>query len=259
MGIRLVQGRHFYQTGADAQASILVNQTFLNQLHVIQPIGQRVRLDTASYTIVGVVNDYKEYGLHGLVPPCVLRLAMPDDYRFIVVRADEDELSEVVRRMQVAWRKVATNQPYRGYRQADLMEKELRMTQGFKSVAFFLALVTLLLSASGLFALVSLNIDKRSKEIGMRKVMGASVLQIVGLVNRTFVRILLIAFVIGSGLGYLLTEKLVFQFIFKYYPEVGLTPYLATLLTILLSCGLIIGTKVYRAATINPIQSLRSD
>jgi len=257
MGIRLVQGRHFYDTGADADQSILVNQTFLQALQLTQPIGQRITLDSTSYTIVGVVKDYKEHGLHDLVPPCVLRLAKPDAYKFMVVRSTENSLLQVTKYLQIAWHKVAPNVPYRGYLQSDLIEKEIRMTQGFKSIAFFLAIVTLLLSASGLFAQISLNIDHRSKEIGIRKVLGASILQIIGLVNQQFIRILLIAFVIGSALGYLFTSKFIFQFIYKYHADAGLAPYIGTFLIVLFCCAVIIGTKVLRAATTNPIKRLR--
>jgi putative ABC transport system permease protein len=259
MGIHLIQGRHFYDTGADADESILVNQTFLQRLRITQPLGQRVTLDSAKYTIVGVVNDYKEYGLHDLVPPCVLRMAKPSEYKFMVVRADENKLPQVTRYLQIAWHKVAPNVPYRGYLQSDLIEKEIRMTQGFKSIAFFLAIVTLLLSASGLFAQISLNIDKRSKEIGMRKVLGASVLQIIGLINREFIRILLIAFVVGSAFGYLFTSKFIFQFIYKYHPDAGPGPYIGTFLILLFCCSLIIGTKVFKAAKANPIERLRAE
>ncbi|HEY9256625.1 ABC transporter permease, partial [Chitinophaga sp.] len=132
-------------------------------------------------------------------------------------------------------------------------------TQSFKSIAFFLAVITLLLSASGLFAQISLNIDKRSKEIGIRKVLGASVLQIIGLVNREFIRILLIAFVIGSVLGYLFTSKFIFQLIYQYHPDAGPAPYIGTFLIVLLSCAVIIGTKVFRAASANPIERLRTE
>jgi putative ABC transport system permease protein len=257
MGIRLVQGRHFYDS--DADESILVNQTFLQRLRLTQPLGQRVTLDSINYTIVGVVNDYKEYGLHGLIPPCVLRLAKPDEYKFMVVRTDKDQLSQVTKYLQEAWHKVVPNVPYRGYLQSDLIEKEIRMTQSFRSIAFFLAIVTLLLSASGLFAQISLNIDKRSKEIGIRKVLGASVLQIIGLVNREFIRILLIAFVVGSALGYLFTNKLIFQFIYKYHPDAGPAPYIGTFLIVLLCCSVIIGTKVFQAAKANPTERLRAE
>ncbi len=259
MGIRLAQGRHFYESSLDADASILVNQTFVQQLHLRQPLGQRIRIDSASYTIVGVVTDYKEYGLHGLVPPCVLRLAKPDEYKFMVVRADVQALPLVVKQLQAAWHKALPNRSYRGFLQSELIEKEVRLNLGFQSVAYFLAIVTLLLSASGLFALVSLNIDRRRKEIGMRKVLGASVGQILGLINREFVRILLVAFTVGSALGYGFTNQFIFRFIYQYHPDAGPGAYLATLVILLFSCGLIIGTKVHRAATANPIQSLQTE
>ncbi|WP_186452651.1 ABC transporter permease [Chitinophaga polysaccharea] len=104
-----------------------------------------------------------------------------------------------------------------------------------------------------------MNIDKRSKEIGIRKVLGASVLQIIGLVNREFIRILLIAFVVGSALGYLFTSKLIFQFIYKYHADTGPTPYIGTFLIVLLCCSVIIGTKVFQAAKANPIERLRAE
>jgi putative ABC transport system permease protein len=259
MGIQLVQGRHFYDTGADANESILVNQTLVQRLGLKQPLGQRINLDSVEYTIVGVVNDYKEFGLHDIIPPCVLHMAKLADYKFMVVRADENNLTRVNKLLQTAWHQVAPNTPYRGYLQSDLIEKEIRMTQGFKSIAFSLAIVTLLLSASGLFAQIALNIDRRSKEIGMRKVLGASVMQIIGLINREFIRIIMIAFVIGSALGYLFTSKFIFQVIYKYHPNAGPEPYIATLLIVMLSCVMIIGTKVLQAAKANPIDRLRAE
>lgn len=259
MGVRLVQGRHFYNSSADADMSVLVNQTFLQRLQIKQPIGQQVTLDSTRYTIVGVVNDYKEYGLHEIVPPCVLRMAMPDDYKYMVVRADKDKLTQVVKSLQSTWHQLIPDVPYRGYLQSDLIEKEIRMTKAFKSIAFFLAIITLLLSASGLFAQISLNIDKRSKEIGIRKVLGASILQIIALVNREFMRILLIAFVIGSTLGYLFTSKFIFQVIYQYHPAAGPAPYIGTFLIVLVCCSVIIGTRVFNAAKANPIDRLRSE
>lgn len=259
MGIRLLDGRHFFDGQGDAGESVLVNQTFVDRAGLKRPLGTQVTLDSANYTIIGVVGDYKEFGLHDIVPPCVLRLAKQDEYKYLVVRADKDKLSQVTDYLRKTWHKVAPNAPYRAFLQSDLIEKELRMTQAFQSISFFLAIVTLLLSASGLFAQISLNIDKRSKEIGIRKVLGASVLQIIGSVNGRFVRILLIAFGIGSVLGYLFTSKFIFQFIFKYHPDAGPEPYIGTFLAVMLCCTMVIGSKVYNAATANPIERLRAD
>jgi len=259
MGIRLVQGRHFFNIGTDADKSIIVNETFLQRSQLKQAIGQQVTLDSINYTVVGVVEDYKAYGLHGLVPPCVLHMARPDEYKSMVIRADKDKLVAVNRYLQSTWSQLLPNMPYRAYFQSEVIEKEIRMTEAFKSIAFFLAITTLLLSASGLFAQISLNIDRRNREIGVRKVLGASILQIIQMISKEFVRILLIAFVIGSVLGYLFTSKFIFQVIYHYHSSPGLMPYICTLFTVVLCCGLIVGTRVYRAARTNPVDRLRAE
>ncbi|RKE55816.1 ABC transporter permease [Sphingobacterium detergens] len=259
MGIRLLRGRHFFSTGKDSEESIIVNETFLQRLQLKQAIGQQVTLDSVRYTIVGVVNDYKEYGLHGLVPPCVLHLAKPDEYKSLVIRADKEKLGAVNKYLQSTWNRLMPNMPYRAYLQSDVIEKEIRMTEAFRSIAFFLAVVTLLLSASGLFAQISLNIDKRNREIGVRKVLGASIVQIIQLISKEFVRILLIAFAVGSVLGYLFTSKFIFQVIYHYHSPVGLEPYVGTLAIVVFCCCLIIGARVYRAARTNPVERLRAE
>ncbi|WP_104381779.1 ABC transporter permease [Sphingobacterium sp. HMA12] len=259
MGVRLLQGRHFFKTGTDADQSIIVNETFVQRLQLKPAIGQQVTLDSVRYTIVGVVNDYKEYGLHELVPPCVLRLAPPDNYKSLVIRTDQDKLVTVNKYLQSTWNRLMPNVPYRAYLQSDVIEKEIRMTDAFKSIAFFLAVVTLLLSASGLFAQISLNIDKRNREIGIRKVLGASITQIIQLISKEFIRILLIAFVVGSALGYLFTSKFIFQVIYHYHSPAGPEPYIGTLLILVLCCCLIIGTRIYRAARTNPVERLRAE
>lgn len=259
MGIHLLQGRHFFNMGTDMDESIIVNETFLKRLHLKQAIGQQVTLDSVRYNIVGVVKDYKEYGLHGLVPPCVLRMAKPDEYKSMVIRADKEKLATVNNSLRSMWNRLIPNTPYRAHLQSDVIEKEIRMTEAFKSVAFFLAFITLLLSASGLFAQISLSIDKRNREIGIRKVLGASILQIIQLVCKEFVRILLIAFALGSVLGYLFTSKFIFQVIYQYHSSVGAEPYIGTLLIVLLCCCLIIGTRVYCAASANPVDRLRAE
>ncbi len=124
--------------------------------------------------MITLVNDYKEYGLRGLVPPCVLRPAAPGEFKYLVVNARPEHLAAVSGSLQAAWRKVAPGVPYRGCPQTEPVEKERYINAGIKSVAFFLAVVTLLLSASGLFALVSLDILRQHKEIGLRKVLGVA-------------------------------------------------------------------------------------
>ncbi len=259
MGVQLLQGRHFYNNKSDEDVSVMVNQTFVKQLNIQEPIGARVNIDSINYTITGVVNDFKEFGLHGLVPPCVLRLANAEHYSFLVIRADEKKLPALSKYIQTVWQKINPNYAFNMFLQTELIEKEVRLNAGFKAIAFFLAIVILLLSLSGLFALISLNIDRRSKEIGIRKVLGASLLQILAAINREIIRIVLISFVVGSALGFLFTNKFIFQVIYKYHPDSDPYAYMITLAVITFSLAAIIGYKVYKAANANPMYSLRTE
>jgi hypothetical protein len=259
MGVRLLRGRHFHDGPADREASVLVNQTLADALHLKQPLGRQIQLEDKYFTVVGVVDDYKEFGMHALVPPCVLRLAAPGEFKYLVVNARPEHLAGVNGQLQAAWRKVAPGVPYRGFLQTELVAKERYLNEGLQSVAFFLAVVTLLLSASGLFALVSLNILRRRKEIGLRKILGATVWQVVSLINRSFARIVLAAFAVGSLFGYLLVDKLIFRFIYVYHVPMGPGAFAVTLGVVVGACGATIGWKVYRAATANPAGALRHD
>jgi len=123
----------------------------------------------------------------------------------------------------------------------------------------FLAAIIILLSASGLFALVSLNILRRNQEIGVRKVLGASIGTIIKLITKDFVYILLIAFVIGSTLGFLVINNIVFNFIYVYHADMGIDAFAGTFIILFLACCATAGLKVYRAANANPVKVLKND
>jgi ABC-type antimicrobial peptide transport system permease subunit len=260
MGVKLLEGRQFHPgESLDRDQSVIVNETLVKQLNLKDALGKQIKLDSASYTIVGVVQDYKEFGLHGRVPPCVLRLASPDDYKHLVVRANKQSLAEVEKLVKSAWYQVVPGKPYSGFLQSDVVDKERYMNAGVQSVSFFLAAVIILLSASGLFALVSLNILRRNKEIGVRKVLGATIPGIMRMIAKDFVLILLIAFIIGSSLGYLIIDKIIFNFIYAYHATIGADAFVYTLLILLLSCCITVGLKVYSAANSNPVNVLKGD
>lgn len=260
MGIQLVAGRHFHKgNGPDKDESVIINQTFAKQLNISEPIGKQVVLDSISYTIIGMVKDYKENGLHGQVPPCVLRAATEDEFKYMAIRATEENVLQIQNAVKAAWYKVLPGKPYRGFLQSDMVEKERYLNTGFQAVSFFMAAITILLSAAGLFALVSLNIIRRSKEVGMRKVLGASTVNLMSIVSKDFFYIIFLAFLIGASLGYVIIDKIIFRHIYAYHTEIGVGAFIAALAIIVLSCCATVGWRVYNAAVSNPINVLRKD
>ena len=259
MGIELKRGRHFLSVeGPDKEQSVLVNETLANSLGAGEAIGRQVKLGDLYLTIVGVVKDYKESGLHGLVPPCVLRLSGEAEYRYLVFRTKQENLVPVYNHVQKVWRSTTPNVPFSGFLQTDIVEKERYLNEGFKYVAYFLAVVTMLLSASGLFALVSLNITRRSKEVGMRKVLGASVAHIMRLIAKDFVYLLLGGFVFGSLIGYLIMHNIVFRYIFAYHPQIGPGAFAGALLILLFVCLVTVGYRIYSAAMRSPAMVIKN-
>jgi ABC-type antimicrobial peptide transport system permease subunit len=257
MNIHLLQGRHFYAGGSDNTNSVMVNNTLISQLHISHPVGKQIKVDSLYYTIIGVVADYKEFGLHGDVPPCLLRQASDSEFKFMVVRANTGRLQDVQKALKKAWHKVAPDKAYNGFLQSEVIEKEKYMNQGLQSVSFLLAAVIIALSVSGLFALVSLNILRRSKEVGIRKILGASIPRLMTLVSRDFIINITAAFAVGALLAYLIIDKIIFHFIFAYHAELSIDLFVSSLGLVMLSCGATIGWKVYTASSASPVSVLR--
>ena len=128
----------------------------------------------------------------------------------------------------------------------------------FKELFLFLAILTVILSASGLFALMSLTINRKVKEIGIRKVMGANFNQILVLINKPYLIIVFIAWVLGILLGYMLTKE-AFLSQYKYQVEIGILPFVISLLIILIVTSITMGGKVLSAANSNPSDTLRAE
>ena len=122
----------------------------------------------------------------------------------------------------------------------------------------FLGIVALVLSATGLFTLVSLNIIKKMKEIGVRKVLGASIANITRIINTEFVIILLIASVLGCVLSYFAVDALM-DSIWDYYEATSSVTFVISIFLMFLVSALTIASKVFSAASMNPVNTLRDE
>lgn len=260
MGVKIVKGRDFNaHLESDYKNSILVNQTFAEQMNLAQPLGTELVLDSLRVRVVGVVQDYKENGNHGPIPPMAFRPVKAEAYQYLTLKAQPENLKEIRQYVEAEWRKVLPNVPFQAFYQVDVLEKEFRMNNGLKAMSLTLAMLIMLLSAVGLYGLVSLNILKRLKEVGMRKVLGASVSQIIYIITRGFMKLLFLSFVIGSALGYLFVSKLVFKVIYTYHTNIGWWPFVATLVAITGGAALTVGFKVYQTAHLNPSNILKNE
>jgi ABC-type antimicrobial peptide transport system permease subunit len=160
--------------------------------------------------------------------------------------------------MEAEWKQVFPNRLYNGRYLNEGLAEATTVNNNIVKMFAFLGIVALVLSATGLFTLVSLNIIKKMKEIGVRKVLGASISNITRIINTEFVIILLISSVIGSGLGYLAVDMLMGS-IWKYYQSTTSLTFAVSVFLMFIISAIAIGYKVFSAASMNPVNTLRDE
>ncbi len=138
------------------------------------------------------------------------------------------------------------------------MKKANGYNNNLKQIFFFITLLGCLLSASGIYALASLNVQKRTKEIGVRKVLGASVGSIVQLLNKEFAIILALAALVGGGGGYFLTNSLLND-LYAQHIEIGFVTIVLCSLSVFIICISTASTTIFRTATDDPTKTLRNE
>ena len=261
VGAELLAGRDFKKDSKlDVDNSVIVSEELVREYGWKDPINKRILLqDTIPVNIVGVVkNIHFDGGLWEPLRPMMFRYVLPENYRFLTVSAQIDKLSDVKKLMEDKW-KVVFPDELSGIRTMD--EERANMTEvnvNIRTMFFFLGIVAIILSIIGLYSLVSLNLIKRMKEIGVRKVLGASLANISVRMSKEFFIILFLASIIGVTAGYFLADMLMAS-IWAYY--VGASPWIfITSIIIMLIIGLItILSKVVKAATVNPALILRDE
>ncbi len=257
MKLRLMSGRDFSQNLAtDVVQSIVVNQELARELGWAEPLGQTVTLDSARYTVIGVVEDFHNDGVWNPIQPAIFRLVKPEDFRFLTARVRAENLAVTNEFLRREWQRVAPNVPYAGYYQDEVMAEAISVTENIKTMFIYIAALAIVISMMGLFALVSLNIARRTKEIGIRKVLGARVIHIINLINKEFVRLLIVAGLIASVSGYFAVKALIAS-IYAYHVGFSVAPFLLAAFAVFLIAGLTVGSQVLKVAIANPVESLR--
>jgi ABC-type antimicrobial peptide transport system permease subunit len=261
MSMTLVSGRNFEKDSeTDRKESILVTEEFVKKFGwTDSPIGKRVVwMDTVQLYVIGVVKNIYSRALWAPIQPLMIRYTSPDQYQQLVISTSPEKMSEVNEFMEKKWKETFPNTQYNG----QLIDEEMKETNDinrnvvtmFGFLGFFAALMT----GIGLYTLVSLNIVKKMKEIGVRKVLGASVGNIAGVINREFIINLGVATLIGGALGYFASNSLM-DSIWEYYQKLNLVSLSISVVAMVLIAFAAVGYKTFSTASLNPTKTLRDE
>ncbi len=260
MGLTIVEGRGFMKDSeTDRKESVIVTEGLARKFGWSSSIGKEiVWMDTVKLYVVGVIKDVYSHGLWDQLEPTMLRYGQDDQIRYIQVSSSADNIVEINKFMESTWKELFPNRMYRGWYMDEEVVEANTVNDNIVKMFVFLGVIAIFLSATGLFTMVSLNIIKRMKEIGVRKVLGASIANISKVINFEFAVILFVSCLLGSWAGSFMAEMLMGS-IWDYYQN-------TTLLTLLMSASIMIlisfasiAVKTYNTARMNPAKTLRDE
>ncbi len=259
-GLTLTQGRDFVRDSeTDRKESVIITENLAAQFGWDDPIGKEITwLDTAKLYVVGVVKNIYSQGLWRELQPTMLRYIGPDKYRHLLVSAPADKIVGVNEYLESKWKEVFPYRKFASRYMSFSFAEAANVNSNIVKMFIFLGIVAVLLSITGLFTLVSLNIIRRMKEIGVRKVLGASVANIAAVINTEFAIILLLSCLLGSMAGYWLSEMLM-RSIWRFYQPATTAVLVVSSVILLLVSALTVSGKTFLTARMNPVNVLRDE
>jgi putative ABC transport system permease protein len=258
LGIPIVHGRNF-SGPADTLHSILVNETLVRHFGWKEPIGKRVQFpgDPADkfYEVVGVCKDFNQKSLYDPITPLVL--AYGSDNNIIQVKMDVAHSGSPIAETEGIWKKYFPELPFQfKFLDQDLQSQYEADVQRGKIFASF-SVLTILITCMGLLGLTAFVTQQKQKEISIRRVMGASIAQILALVAGNYVWLTLIAACVAFPIAYYFMHR--WLDVFAYHTNLSFLPFLNSAMVIVVIVVLTVSFHGVKAAMANPAKKLRSE
>ncbi len=255
MGLRMVQGRALTDEPADAEA-VVINETAARMLGLEEPLGKMVNASRGDSRVVGVIEDFHFHGPRYKIEPLVI-LQVDGGGGVILVRAQPGHLDAALKVIDDQWAAAA---PYRPIQRNSLAEIAAKLYSEELIVGRALTLFLFLaiaVASVGLFGMAAHAAQERTKEIGIRKVFGASPSSLTAMMMRDFAKPVAIAFLLSVPIAYGLATHWLQEF--AYRVEIGVGLFLVSGALSFAIAGLTVGHQAMRAALTNPIETLRTE
>lgn len=259
LGMKLIKGREFSRDfPSDDNDSVMVNERLVQVLGMDDPLGKTIPSDNDMLPgrIIGVLEDSHLRSLHYEVEPAVFHLrAINGSFRYILVRITSKDLEATLKVLQDIWRDAVPYRPFIYNFMDEDVDRVFKEDQRWAEIAFYSAGFAILIACLGAFGLISLAVARRTKEVGIRKVLGASDIRIATLLSRDFFKLVLLSNVIAWPFAFLLLRNWLQDFAYRI--ELGMGFFIfGSVVTLLVALGSI-STQVVKAARANPVDSLR--
>lgn len=254
--ITLTEGREFSPAFRTDTAGFLLNEAAVERMHLINPVGQLLSLWGKKGRVIGVMKNFHLQSLHRTIEPLLVYFD-PQHRGNLVARIQAGQTPQALSILQKVYKDVNTNYAFTYEFADDTYQRQYKSETVIQTLATYLAGLALIISCLGLFGLSTFTIEQPTKEIGVRKVLGASVDHILGLLSKDFLKLVFIALLMAYPLAWYGMNQWLERFAYRIAIQWWIFA-LAGLLGVIITL-LIVSYQSVKAALMNAVDSLRSD
>jgi len=225
LGLKIIQGRDFSREYASDRHGVIVNQRFVEKLGFESPLGKTIGESSQGFPydlkIIGVVEDFNFSSLHNDIDPAIFHIQPGNwGYRYLLARISTSNIHDTLKHLEASWKEIQPEKPFVYKFLSDVLEDYYKTEKRWKGIIQISSILAIGIACMGIFGLTSITINQRVKEIGIRKVLGAKVLQIINLVVIDFVVLVGIANVIAWPIAYYDMHKWLQNFAYRLNIEI---------------------------------------
>jgi len=258
MGMKMAAGRSFSKNFGAEGTKVLINETAVKIMNLKDPVGKNIKIFGGNFQVIGVVKDFHFESLHETVVPAFILLAGGTNPSYkIMVRIKNDNQKQTIAQIQHLYESYNPGFPFTYSFLDDAYQKQYETEVRISTLSEYFSALAIMISCLGLFGLVAFTAQKRQKEIGIRKVVGASVNSITFMLTKDFMQLVIVAVLIASPLAYYLMSQWLNGFAYRI--NIGPVVFLVAILSVILITILTVSFQAIKAALANPVKSLRSE
>jgi len=261
MEIGLLAGRNFSSDFPyDATGSVIVNRAFVDRLNIDSPLGEKIvsrigALENNTGKIIGVVKDFNFLSLHTDIEPALLHISPRHGIQYISIKIDNENIDGTIANIKEAWTAIAPYTPFEFYFLDDSFNRQYFNDERWSNILQYSSILSLLIACLGLFGISSLAVNRRTKEISIRKVLGGTLRDILLLLNKDFIILVAISNLFAWPAAYLVINYWLENFAYRTHIDPGI--FLLTGFITLSVAMLTVSIRSLKTAQTNPVKYLR--
>jgi ABC-type antimicrobial peptide transport system permease subunit len=253
--IKLAQGRTFSDKFSLDSLKYIVNETALKFMELKEPLGKLFAIQVFKGEIIGIVKDFNNNSLHTDIKKVVFILTPAVDHDYMFVKMKPDNFADTVNDVKTTLTKLAPGFPLQYQFLDEFFDIQYKSEQQIGTIFRYFAILAIFISCLGLYGLVSFTAEQKTKEIGIRKVYGASVQNIIYMISREFVRLVILSSVIAFPVAYYVMSRWLQNYAF--YTSLNIWIFLVSAALSIIITILTVWYQAFKAARANPINSLK--